>query len=54
VFVEIGLVPNSDLVRELVIRNDRGEIEVDRNCRTGLHAAGALDLPTLFWFAVAG
>jgi alkyl hydroperoxide reductase subunit F len=43
VFVEIGLIPNSDIARELVIRNDRGEVEVDRNCRTGLpglYAAG--------------
>ncbi len=45
VFVEIGLIPNSELVRELVIVNERGEVEVDRNCRTGLpglYAAGDL------------
>jgi len=36
VFVEIGLVPNSDLVRDLVNLNQRGEVEVDGNCRTGL------------------
>jgi len=45
VFVEIGLVPNSELVRELVIVNERGEVEIDRNCRTGLpglYAAGDL------------
>ncbi len=36
VFVEVGLVPSSDLVRDLVHVNDRGEVEVDRNCRTGL------------------
>lgn len=43
VFVEIGLVPSSDLVRHLVRVNDRGEIRVDGNCRTGLpglYAAG--------------
>ncbi|GAB4270255.1 MAG: hypothetical protein Kow0092_24570 [Deferrisomatales bacterium] len=43
VFVEIGLVPNSDLVRDLVHLNERGEVEVDGNCRTGLpglYAAG--------------
>ncbi len=45
VFVEIGLIPNSELVRDLVIVNERGEIEIDRNCRTGLpglYAAGDL------------
>jgi alkyl hydroperoxide reductase subunit F len=36
VFVEIGLVPSSELVRDLVHVNARGEVEVDRNCRTGL------------------
>ncbi len=36
VFVEIGLVPSSDLVVDLVNLNRRGEIEVDGNCRTGL------------------
>jgi thioredoxin reductase len=43
VFVEAGLVPNSDLVRDLVHRNDRREVDVDGNCRTGLpglYAAG--------------
>ncbi len=43
VFVEIGLVPSSDLVRHLVRVNDRGEVGVDGNCRTGLpglYAAG--------------
>jgi alkyl hydroperoxide reductase subunit F len=42
-FTEIGLVPNNELVRELVIINERGEVEIDRNCRTGLpglYAAG--------------
>lgn len=43
VFAEVGLVPNSDLARDLVRRNSRGEIEVDANCGAGvpgLYAAG--------------
>ena len=36
VFVEIGLVPSSALVRDLVRLNRRGEVEVDSNCATGL------------------
>lgn len=36
VFVEVGLVPSSDLVRDLVHVNTRGEVEIDGNCRTGL------------------
>jgi alkyl hydroperoxide reductase subunit F len=43
VFVEIGLVPNSEPVRGLAPLNARGEIEVDCLCRTavpGLFAAG--------------
>jgi NADH-dependent peroxiredoxin subunit F len=43
VFVEIGLAPNSELVRGLAPLNARGEIEVDCACRTavpGLFAAG--------------
>jgi alkyl hydroperoxide reductase subunit F len=45
IFVEIGLVPNTDLVKDLVHLNERGEVEVDGNCRTGLpglYAAGDL------------
>jgi alkyl hydroperoxide reductase subunit F len=43
IFVEIGLLPNSDLVKELVALNEQGEIVV--NCRSetdvpGLFAAG--------------
>jgi alkyl hydroperoxide reductase subunit F len=43
IFVEIGLIPNSDLVKELVALNEQGEIVV--NCRNetdvpGLFAAG--------------
>jgi alkyl hydroperoxide reductase subunit F len=43
VFVEIGLVPNSEPARGLAPMNARGEIEVDGVCRTaipGLFAAG--------------
>jgi NADH-dependent peroxiredoxin subunit F len=43
VFVEIGLVPNSEPVRGLAPLNGRGEVEVDCACRTavaGLFAAG--------------
>ena len=43
VFVEVGLVPSSDLVEDLVHLNERGEVEVDGNARTGLpglYAAG--------------
>ena len=42
-FVEIGLLPNSDPVRGLAPLNARGEVEVDCACRTavpGLFAAG--------------
>lgn len=43
VFVQIGLVPNSDVVKDLVAINNRGEIEIDERCRTsrkGIFAAG--------------
>lgn len=43
VFVEIGLIPNSELVRGLVELNKDGEIVVDCACRTsvpGIFAAG--------------
>ena len=43
VFVQIGLVPNSALVRELVDTNRMGEIIIDGHCRTsvpGIYAAG--------------
>jgi len=43
VFVEIGLIPNSDLVKDLVTLNEFGEIEVNCYCETGvpgLYAAG--------------
>jgi NADH-dependent peroxiredoxin subunit F len=43
VFVEIGLIPNSDLAKGIVPFNRLGEIEVSCNCETdvpGLFAAG--------------
>ncbi|MFA6333797.1 MAG: FAD-dependent oxidoreductase, partial [Methanoregula sp.] len=43
VFIEIGWLPNTEMVEGLVDMNDRKEILVDINCRTsvpGLFAAG--------------
>lgn len=43
VFLEIGLIPNSGPVRDLVDLNEAGEIPVDRDQATsvdGLYAAG--------------
>jgi alkyl hydroperoxide reductase subunit F len=43
VFVEIGLIPNSDFVRSCVTLNELGEIQVNCACETGvpgLYAAG--------------
>ncbi len=43
VFIEIGLLPNSDPVKNLVELNERGEVVVDCLCRTnipGFFAAG--------------
>jgi len=43
IFIEIGYIPNSDLVAGLVERNERGEIVVDDHNRTnvqGIFAAG--------------
>jgi alkyl hydroperoxide reductase subunit F len=43
VFVEIGLIPNTEPLRGLVPLNARGEIDVDCSCRSsvpGLFAAG--------------
>jgi alkyl hydroperoxide reductase subunit F len=36
VFIEIGLLPNSDLVIDTLFVNKIGEISVDRECRTGM------------------
>ncbi|MBN2495274.1 MAG: FAD-dependent oxidoreductase, partial [Deltaproteobacteria bacterium] len=43
IFVEIGLLPNSEPVRELAALNEAGELIVDCHCRTsvaGLYGAG--------------
>jgi alkyl hydroperoxide reductase subunit F len=43
VFIEIGLVPNSDMVKDLVKLNQMGEVPVNSACETdipGLFAAG--------------
>ena len=43
VFIEIGLVPNSDMVKDLVKLNQMGEVPVNSSCETeipGLFAAG--------------
>ena len=43
VFVEIGLIPNSDFVRDLLDANELGEIMINCSCETGvsgLYAAG--------------
>jgi NADH-dependent peroxiredoxin subunit F len=43
VFVQIGLVPNSTLAKELVNVNRMGEVVIDERCRTnkpGIYAAG--------------
>jgi len=43
IFVEIGLIPNSEMVKGTVDLNERGEIAVDYACRTsapGIFAAG--------------
>lgn len=48
VFIEIGLIPNAEFLNDLV-KNDRGEIQVDCRCRTnleGVFAAGDVtDVP---------
>ncbi len=49
IFVEIGLIPNSELARDIVKLNEVGEIEVNYACETGvpgLFAAGDVtDVP---------
>ncbi|MDR1407881.1 MAG: alkyl hydroperoxide reductase subunit F [Tannerella sp.] len=43
VFVQIGLIPNSAVFRDIVDTNRIGEIEIDAHCRTGrpgIYAAG--------------
>lgn len=49
VFVEVGYEPKTDYLRGFVALNDRGEVVVDRECRTtqpGVFAAGDItDIP---------
>jgi NADH-dependent peroxiredoxin subunit F len=49
VFVEIGLIPNSDVVKDLVKLNPAGEVQINCACETsvpGLFAAGDVtDVP---------
>jgi NADH-dependent peroxiredoxin subunit F len=49
VFVEIGLLPNSDMVKDFIILNQYGEVPVNGSCETdipGLFAAGDVtDVP---------
>ncbi|MEG0950156.1 MAG: alkyl hydroperoxide reductase subunit F [Bacteroidales bacterium] len=43
VFIQIGLSPNSELLKELVETTPQGEIKIDQHCRTsanGIYAAG--------------
>ncbi|MDR3047258.1 MAG: alkyl hydroperoxide reductase subunit F [Bacteroidales bacterium] len=43
IFIQIGLLPNSELVKEVVETNRFGEVVVDDHCRTnqaGIYAAG--------------
>jgi alkyl hydroperoxide reductase subunit F len=43
VFVEIGLLPNSGLFKDVLSRNRNGEIEIDIYCKTsvpGVFACG--------------
>ena len=43
VFVQIGLLPNTEWLSQAVELNDRGEIVIDERCRTsvpGIFAAG--------------
>jgi len=43
VFIQIGLIPNSQFVRDLLRLSKYGEIEIDTKCRTnvaGIYAAG--------------
>jgi len=36
IFIEIGLLPNSDIVIDTLATNNQGEIEIDSVCRTGI------------------
>ena len=58
VFIEIGLVPNSDPIKELVELNKLGEVPVNCACETtvpGLYAAGDVtDVPEKQIIVAAG
>ena len=58
VFIEIGLVPNSEAVKELVELNKWGEVTVTPACETtvpGLYAAGDVtDVPEKQIIVAAG
>jgi len=58
VFIEIGLVPNSEPVRELIELNKWGEVPVNCSCETmipGLYAAGDVtDVPEKQIIVAAG
>ena len=58
VFIEIGLVPNSDAVRGLIELNEQGEVPVTPSCATtvpGLYAAGDVtDVPEKQIIVAAG
>ncbi len=41
VFIEIGYMPNTDFVLDLLDTNERGEILVDRRCHTGVRGVFA-------------
>ena len=43
VFIQIGLIPNSDFLNDLVERSPYGEIIIDEKCKTsepGIYACG--------------
>jgi len=58
VFIEIGLVPNSEPVKELIELNNRGEVPINCSCETvipGLYAAGDVtDVPEKQLVVAAG
>ncbi len=48
VFIEIGLLPNNEAVKDLVRLNDQGEIIIDCSCRTSVPGVfGAGDVTTV-------
>jgi NADH-dependent peroxiredoxin subunit F len=48
IFIEVGLLPNSDMVKDLVNLNDQGEVIVDCLCRTNVEGFyGAGDVTTV-------